>query len=96
VVARSAAALRHVPNRLLGYVENMSGYVCAGCQSLQPLFPAAPALAVEAPCLGTVPYDPALAAACDRGELLPADEASPTWRAVRQVAEAIHSALEVP
>ncbi len=95
VVARSAAALRQVPNRVLGYVENMNGYLCGGCQSLQPLFPPGPALEVGAPCLGSVPYDPVLAAACDRGELLRVDEASPTWRAIRQVAEAIHAALEV-
>jgi ATP-binding protein involved in chromosome partitioning len=94
VVARSAAALRRAPNHLLGYLENMDGYACAGCRSLQPLFPAAPAPAIGAPCLGRIPFDPSLAAASDRGELLPDDETSPTWRALRQAAAAIRAALE--
>jgi ATP-binding protein involved in chromosome partitioning len=39
VVARSVAALSKGPNRLLGYVENMSGYYCRDCNSIKPLFP---------------------------------------------------------
>ena len=38
VVARSVAALSKGPNRLLGYVENMSGYYCRECDALKPLF----------------------------------------------------------
>ena len=38
VVARSLAALRKTPNRILGYVENMSGYSCGGCDTVRPLF----------------------------------------------------------
>ena len=38
VVARSAAALSKRPNRLLGYVENMSGYYCRDCRAIKPLF----------------------------------------------------------
>src|SRR3970040_1882373 len=37
VVARSVAALSRVPNRLLGYVENMSGYYCRHCDAVKPL-----------------------------------------------------------
>lgn len=68
VVARALDALRPLPNRLLGYVENMSGYACAGCGTVQPLFPeepAAPELGLR--CLGRVPFDPELARLCDRG-----------------------------
>ena len=39
VVARSAAALSKGPNRVLGYVENMSGYYCRDCNAIKPLFP---------------------------------------------------------
>ena len=28
-----------IPNRLLGYVENMSGYYCGDCRTVKPLFP---------------------------------------------------------
>ena len=46
VVARSVAALskgpfgaaHDRPNRLLGYVENMSGYYCRDCDAIKPLF----------------------------------------------------------
>jgi ATP-binding protein involved in chromosome partitioning len=38
VVARTVAALSKVPNRLLGYVENMSGYYCRDCEAIKPLF----------------------------------------------------------
>ena len=38
VVARSLAALEETPNRVLGYIENMSGYWCASCNEVRPLF----------------------------------------------------------
>jgi Mrp family chromosome partitioning ATPase len=38
VVARSVAALSRGSNRLLGYVENMSGYYCRDCDAIKPLF----------------------------------------------------------
>jgi ATP-binding protein involved in chromosome partitioning len=38
VVARSVAALSKGSNRLLGYVENMSGYYCRDCNGIKPLF----------------------------------------------------------
>lgn len=62
VVARSAAALRGTPNRVLGWVENMAGYWCAGCGILRPLFPEAAAAPHAAPRLGRIPFDPELAA----------------------------------
>jgi ATP-binding protein involved in chromosome partitioning len=38
VVARSVAALSKGRHRLLGYVENMSGYYCRDCHAIKPLF----------------------------------------------------------
>ena len=68
VVARSVAALSKGPNRILGYVENMSGYYCRDCNAIKPLFDAPEAIApLEIPCLGTVPFDPELARRCDQG-----------------------------
>src|SRR3954471_105445 len=73
VVARSVAALSKGPNRILGYVENMSGYYCRDCDAIKPLFPSpfdsAPGRpsVLQIPCLGTVPFDPGLARHCDRG-----------------------------
>lgn len=77
IVARSVSALAPLPNRLLGYVENMSGYACTGCGTVRPLFPeSSEASELNLPCLGRVPFDPQLAALSDDG------------RAITEVAEA--------
>ena len=71
VVARSVAALSREPNRLLGYVENMSGYACAGCGTVRPLFPEdREAVELALPCLGRIPFDPQLAALSDDGRAI--------------------------
>lgn len=71
VVARSVSALSPLPNRLLGYVENMSGYACAGCGTVRPLFPESKEAAELAlPCLGRIPFDPRLAALSDEGRAI--------------------------
>ena len=67
MVARSVAALSKGPNRVLGYVENMSGYYCRDCNAIKPLFGSAERIGPRDPCLGTVPFDPELARHCDRG-----------------------------
>lgn len=68
VVSRSIAALEAAESRILGYVENMTGYWCAACGELRPLFPSAGAVPLALPRLGAIPFDPDLVAACDRGE----------------------------
>jgi ATP-binding protein involved in chromosome partitioning len=84
VVARSLAALRPLPNRLLGFVENMSGYACAGCSTVRPLFPEDSGAAdVGLTCLGRIPFDPELAQLCDRG--VPITELDAAGAAVRPV-----------
>jgi ATP-binding protein involved in chromosome partitioning len=67
VVARSVAALSKGPNRILGYVENMSGYYCRDCNAIRPLFDSSKSSNLATPCLGTVPFDPELARRCDQG-----------------------------
>lgn len=62
VVARSISALQASGGRLLGVVENMSGYYCRGCDEVKPLFPTAE-LQLQATQLGRIPFDPAVAAA---------------------------------
>jgi hypothetical protein len=86
VVARSVAALSKGSNRLLGYVENMSGYYCRDCDAIKPLFDSPGASGLPIPCLGTVPFDPELARHCDSGIPLadlpdtPLAARSTTWR----------------
>lgn len=59
-VSRTMRAARDGGIRLLGVVENMSGYRCRGCAAVQPLFPGnAGALLAEAfsvELLGRVPF----------------------------------------
>jgi ATP-binding protein involved in chromosome partitioning len=108
VVARSVAALSKGPNRVLGYVENMSGYYCRDCKAIKPLFVSAEASAqaepsdaaqgrpsgLEIPCLGTVPFDPELARHCDRGIPLADLPDTPVGRALEHVAEQLLDSLE--
>jgi len=93
VVSRSIAALGKAPNRVLGYVENMKGYACRGCRTIQPLFPESGSVDLGIPCLGSVPFDPDLAAACDRGEA--ADATGPAWQAILALADIVRQNLEV-
>ena len=109
VVARSVAALspraasrgdsaQGRPNRLLGYVENMSGYYCRDCKAIKPLFgaPDEPSPRLEIPCLGTVPFDPELARRCDQGIPLAEQPDGPVGRALEHVAQQLLDSLESP
>ena len=96
VVARSVAALAKGGNRILGYVENMSGYYCRGCNAIKPLFVSDGSIDLRVPCLGTVPFDPELARHCDKGTALAEVPATPVGRALEQVAQRLVDALERP
>jgi ATP-binding protein involved in chromosome partitioning len=101
VVARSVAALSKAPHRLLGYVENMSGYYCRDCNAIKPLFgssepsggSAGPPV-LEIPCLGTVPFDPELARLCDQGIPLAELPETPVGRALEQIAQRLLDGLD--
>ena len=94
VVARSVAALSKGPNRVLGYVENMSGYYCRDCNAIKPLFISPGSSSLEIPCLGTVPFDPELARHCDTGMPL-AEPETPVGRALEHVAQQLLDSLEI-
>jgi ATP-binding protein involved in chromosome partitioning len=96
VVARSVSALAPLPNRLLGHVENMSGYACAGCGTIRPLFPESQEPAeLDLPCLGRVPFDPQLAALSDEGRAITeVPEAGPVAAALAEVARNLIERLE--
>ncbi|MGQ0732286.1 MAG: P-loop NTPase [Acidobacteriota bacterium] len=99
VVARSVAALSKGSNRLLGYVENMSGYYCRGCDAIKPLFESPDQgrpSGLEIPCLGTVPFDPELARHCDLGIPFAALPQTPVRRALEQTAQRLVDSLESP
>jgi ATP-binding protein involved in chromosome partitioning len=100
VVARSVAALSKGRHRVLGYVENMSGYYCRDCDAIKPLFVSTDASAeaqrsrLEIDCLGTVPFDPELARHCDRGIPLTDLRETPVGRAFEHVAQQLLDSLE--
>jgi ATP-binding protein involved in chromosome partitioning len=94
VVARSVAALSKRPNRLLGYVENMSGYYCRDCNAIKPLFASDAPSPLEIPCFGTVPFDPELARHCDRGIPFTELRDSPVGRSFDQIAQRLLDGLE--
>ena len=94
VVARSVAALSKGPNRVLGYVENMSGYYCRDCDGIKPLFDSPQSSALQIPCLGTVPFDPELARHCDTGNTLAELPDTPVGRALDHVAQKLLDSLE--
>jgi ATP-binding protein involved in chromosome partitioning len=93
VVARSVAALSKRANRLLGYIENMSGYYCRDCNGVKPLF-ASDGARLRIPCLGTVPFDPELARHCDLGIPFTALRETPVGIALERIAQRLVDDLD--
>lgn len=96
VVARSAAALSGAGARVLGYIDNMDGYACAGCATVQPLFATTDRRDLGLPCLGRVPFDPGLALACDHGTPITERPEAPAALALARVAANLMNSLETP
>jgi ATP-binding protein involved in chromosome partitioning len=96
VVKRSITAAREAGVVVLGLVENMAGYACPDCGAVNALFsgPGGAVLAQEfgIPFLGAVPFDPRLAAACDRGTPVLADTGAAA-RALGDVATVLRERL---
>lgn len=86
VVARSVAALSGDRDRIVGYVENMSGYYCRDCDAIKPLFASPASSPLGVPCLGTVPFDPELARHCDEGLPFEGVRDTPVGRSLVQIA----------
>lgn len=77
-VRRELSFCRKVGVRVLGVVENMSGFICPHCKGESEIFPSKPGAALSAgqrlaeefavPFLGKVPLDHWLMQSCERGE----------------------------
>jgi ATP-binding protein involved in chromosome partitioning len=93
VVARSVAALSKGRHRIVGYVENMSGYYCRDCEAIKPLFAAPVESALGIPCLGTIPFDPELARLCDRGIPVAELSGTPVAQALDRAAQRLLDSL---
>ncbi|KAI4095823.1 MAG: hypothetical protein LQ344_001377 [Seirophora lacunosa] len=86
--------------RVLGVVENMSGFVCPGCTHTNKIFKAttggARRLAKETgvPYLGAVPLDPRIGMACDYGESFFDDfPDSPACVALRKIVDKVEEVV---
>jgi len=83
----------HVP--VLGVVENMSGFVCPKCGEVTQILPLGGggkriAEDMDVPFLGSIPMDPQLAEACDRGRVFVQHySATPTAGIVRRIIQPV-------
>ena len=71
-VRRSIAFCRKLELRVLGVVENMSGFVCPHCGTVTDIFKSGGgermAASMDVPFLGRIPIDPAIGVSCDDGQ----------------------------
>lgn len=88
--------------KILGLVENMSGFVCPNCHGelriFKPTTGGGEQLCKEMsiPFLGSVPLDPRIGRACDSGECFFDDYAdSPAATAILDVVERLQDQVEV-
>jgi ATP-binding protein involved in chromosome partitioning len=97
-VRRGIKMFQRVNTRILGIVENMSGFVCPHCDEEVDIFGSGggESLAgeMELPLLGRVPLDPAVRSAGDLGAptVLSAPDSS-AGRALNEIADAVAEAL---
>lgn len=99
IVQKSLTLAREaLPDRIIGLVDNMQGYVCPHCHTLGELFPeassVATATALQVPYLTGIPFDPRMALAADRGRPFVLDHAeTPAGRAFFSLASTIQQFL---
>ncbi len=100
-VRRGVRMFEKVNTRVLGIVENMSGFVCPHCGEMTEVFGKGGgeglARDMDLPFLGSIPLDPKVREAGDRGvpPLVGAPD-SPAGVALREVAQAVRRLLEDP
>ena len=97
-VRRGVKMFERVNTRVLGIVENMSGFICPSCGETHDLFGrgGGEALATELdlPFLGSIPLDPAVREGGDAGTPTTAGAPdSPAGRALTEIADAVREAL---
>ena len=89
-VRRSVSFVGEIGNRVLGIVENMSGFVCPDCGSVHNIFSTGGGeeLAKEAGVqfLGRIPLDPEVANSGDEGfPFMKVHRDSPTGKAMKEI-----------
>ena len=89
--------------KVLGIVENMSGFVCSNCQHRNQIFKATTgggkfvAQQTEIPYLGAVPLDPRIGMACDYGEsFFDSFSDSPACNALHNIVQKLRVKIRSP
>ncbi|MFQ5719594.1 MAG: Mrp/NBP35 family ATP-binding protein [Acidobacteriota bacterium] len=97
---KAALAMNRVNIPVLGVVENMSGYTCAGCGETEYLFGRGGGKSAaddfEVPFLGEIPIDPRVMVGGDAGKPVVVHEPdSPAAQALKKVARAVAGQVSV-
>jgi ATP-binding protein involved in chromosome partitioning len=97
-VRKSINFCQKINMRILGIVENMSGYFCPHCGKELPLFKRGggekTAADAKVPFLGALPFDPKVVEASDAGKLLDVKEAdSPFFKALAPIVDYLREVL---
>lgn len=95
IVGKSLTMARKLDIPIIGYVENMAGYLCPHCGDLGELFQSERRGFDAVERLASLPFDPRFGAATDAGQpdVLRRPE-SPTGRAIGQLAAAVRAFFE--
>ncbi len=95
IVGKSLTMARKLDIPIIGYVENMTGYLCPHCEQVGDLFEGAGRGFEGIERLASLPFDPRFGAATDAGrpDVLQRPE-SPVGRGIRQVASAVRTFFE--
>lgn len=93
VVMRGLDALEQIDSPVLGWIENMSGYLSPESGEIQPLFPGGAGRTPPVPKLGSLPFDPRLASLCDAGMSVAQWQGCPSAPFVQEAAEAVWNCI---
>lgn len=97
-VKRELTFCRKTNIPILGIVENMSGYVCPSCKDCTNIFSSGGGKALaeqtNVPYLGSVPLDPVLTNALERGMGMKDYSTSPAMQAVDEICSKIRQSVE--
>ena len=99
VVGKSVRMAKELNTPVIGLVENMSAHVCAKCGHEEVMFPGGHVERMAddegVPFLGSIPFDPKMAAAADDGvPFMKPHGDTAAGRSIRQIADAVKKFVE--
>jgi len=98
-VRREVTFCRKTKTKILGIVENMSGFVCSHCSECTNIFSSGGGKSLSelshVPFLGTIPIDPNLSLLCEKGRTFDAESSNPTSKAVQNILNELLKEIEI-